>query len=175
MNFKKQVQEWKDILLRGHDPKDLAEYTKQFHPREAAVRDGAIALTRTVQDKEAHKLLDQFIIADDMMSARYAHAYEVFVAGNGEFKAADALVRGRDRGLTDLPDKVVQRLGVWVQFTAATQQHAIRRSQIMALGIAGGFLLLMGTTVTVELPPSQPERVAGTGVSVPPTVREAYG
>ena len=31
VDFKKQVQEWKDILLRGHTPADLEKYTKNFH------------------------------------------------------------------------------------------------------------------------------------------------
>jgi methyl-accepting chemotaxis protein len=34
VDFKKRVQEWKDILLRGHNPNDLANYTKQFHEME---------------------------------------------------------------------------------------------------------------------------------------------
>src|SRR3954470_17198800 len=29
VNFKKKVQEWKDTLLRGHNPEDLAKYSKQ--------------------------------------------------------------------------------------------------------------------------------------------------
>src|SRR5271167_3060312 len=50
VDFKKQVQEWKDILLRGHTPADLTKYTAQFHDKETAVRSGAQALARTVQD-----------------------------------------------------------------------------------------------------------------------------
>jgi hypothetical protein len=43
------VQEWKDILLRGHNADDLlAHYTKQFHDKETQVRAeaGALALAR---------------------------------------------------------------------------------------------------------------------------------
>jgi hypothetical protein len=110
VNFKKEVQEWKDTLLRGHKAADLAKYGKQFREQEAAVRAGAVALSQTVEDQEAHKLLVQFIAADDVMSAKYKRAYDVYVAGNADFKAADALVRGQDRAPTDLFDKVVQRL-----------------------------------------------------------------
>lgn len=144
VNFKKQVQEWKDILLRGHNPEDLAKYTKQFHAKETAVRDGAAALAKTVQDDEARQLLIQFVAADDVMSAKYQKAYDAYVAGGADFKAADKLVRGQDRAPTDLFDKVVKRLETRVQTTIAVQQQAARRNQLIALGVSGGLLALLG-------------------------------
>jgi hypothetical protein len=36
VSFKKQVQEWKDILLRGADPQQLAKYRAQFDEQETA-------------------------------------------------------------------------------------------------------------------------------------------
>jgi len=144
VNFKKEVQEWKDTLLRGHNPTDLATYSAQFRAQEALVRAGAVALAATVQDAEAHKLLLQFVAADDAMNAKYQSAYEVFVAGNADFKAADALVRGQDRAPTNLFDKVVQRLDARVQSTVAAQQQSVRRNQSLALGISGGLLALFG-------------------------------
>jgi methyl-accepting chemotaxis protein len=144
VNFKKEVQEWKDTLLRGHDPKDLAKYSKQFHEKEIAVRSGAVALAKTVQDAQAQKLLAQFVAADDVMSAKYARAYAVYVAGNADFKAADKLVRGQDRAPTDLFDKVVERLETRVQTTVAAQQSSVRRNQTLALTVSGGLLFLFG-------------------------------
>lgn len=144
VNFKKEVQEWKDTLLRGHKPADLAKYGKQFREQEAAVRAGAVALSQTVEDQEAHKLLVQFIAADDVMSAKYKRAYDVYVSGNADFKAADALVRGQDRAPTDLFDKVVQRLDARVKSTVAAQQLSVRRNQSLALGISAGLLSLLG-------------------------------
>jgi methyl-accepting chemotaxis protein len=144
VNFKKEVQEWKDTLLRGHNAKDLAKYSKQFHEKEATVRSGAISLASSVQDEGAHNLLVKFVAADDVMSAKYHRAYAVYVAGNADFKAADTLVRGQDREPTDLFDKVVARLQARVQTTIAAQQSSVRQNEAVALGIACGLLLLLG-------------------------------
>jgi methyl-accepting chemotaxis protein len=144
VNFKKEVQEWKDTLLRGHTPKDLATYSKQFRDKEVEVRRGAAALAKTVHDEQARQLLVQFVTADDVMSAKYQRAYEVYVAGHADFKAADQLVRGQDRAPTDLFDKVVQRLDAKVQSTIAAQQQSARRNQTIALAFSGALLFLLG-------------------------------
>jgi methyl-accepting chemotaxis protein len=145
VNFKKEVQEWKDILLRGHTPADLAKYTRQFHEREGAVRNGAITLAKTVHDDDARRLLAQFVAADEVMSGKYQVAYQAYLAGNADFKAADKLVRGQDRAPTDLFDKVVQRLDARVHTTIATQQQSARQNQTLALGVSAGLLILLGT------------------------------
>ena len=85
-----------------------------------------------------------YIAADDVMSAKYARAYDVYVAGNADFKAADKLVRGQDRAPTDLFDKVVQRLDARVKTTVAAQQLSVHRNQTLALGISAGLLCLLG-------------------------------
>src|SRR5471032_738143 len=38
IEFKKQVQEWKDILLRGNDPANFDKYTKAFATRSQNTR-----------------------------------------------------------------------------------------------------------------------------------------
>ncbi|HEY1876952.1 MAG TPA: hypothetical protein VGG66_05755, partial [Rhizomicrobium sp.] len=122
----------------------LAKYSKQFHNEQAAVRAGAVALSQTVEDEEAHSLLVKFIDADDVMNAKYQRAYDVYVAGNADFKAADKLVRGQDRAPTDLFDKVVQRLDARVKSTVAAQQLTVRKNQTLALSISAGLLFLLG-------------------------------
>lgn len=144
VNFKKEVQEWKDTLLRGHTPKDLKTYWGHFLKKEVEVRTGAVALENTVQDREAKALLARFVAADIVMSAKYHKAYGVYVAGNADFKAADKIVRGQDRPPTDLFDKVVTRLQDRVQTTIAAQQASVRFNRNLALGVAGGLLGLFG-------------------------------
>jgi methyl-accepting chemotaxis protein len=144
VDFKKQVQEWKDILLRGQNPVDLANYTKQFHDMEANVSDGAMTLDTHVRDTEAKQLLEQFLAADDELNQKYQTAYEAYVAGNADFKTADEIVRGQDRAPTDLFDKVVLRLNTVVEESVKTQTKASADGLKLALGIAGGLLLLVG-------------------------------
>src|SRR6266540_5343191 len=38
LNFKKQVQEWKDLLLRGGTPADYDKYYQSFEKQEAATQ-----------------------------------------------------------------------------------------------------------------------------------------
>ena len=144
VNFKKEVQEWKDILLRGHTPSDLLKYTKQFHDKQAVVLAGASALAKAVQDSEAKSLLDQFVSSDAVLNAKYESAYQVYINGNADFKAADKMVRGQDRAPTDLFDKLVARLQSRVQATIAAQQKAVHQMRNWALIVSGGLLAFFG-------------------------------
>src|SRR5437879_2033521 len=48
VTFKTQVQEWKDVLLRGKDPARLDKHWNAFARQEAAVDDKAKALLATL-------------------------------------------------------------------------------------------------------------------------------
>ena len=43
IRFKQQVQEWKDVLLRGHDPAALDKYWTNFTRKEKEVADSVRA------------------------------------------------------------------------------------------------------------------------------------
>lgn len=143
VDFKKQVQEWKDILLRGHTPEDLTKYSKLFKDAEARVHGNAVALSRQVKDPEAARLLGEFIARHDVLGKKYQEAYDLFVNHDFDFKTADHMVRGMDRQPTDLFDQVVARLAVTVGEAVTQQQKSASRKQSLALGITGGCLLLL--------------------------------
>jgi CHASE3 domain sensor protein len=128
VDFKKQVQEWKDILLRGRSPEDLAKYTQQFHSQETQVRQGAKNLAQTVQDSSARELLFQFLVAHETMGQKYEAAYNSYVSGNSDFKTADKMVRGQDREATDLFDQVVSRLNDSMELSIAAQKLQFERA-----------------------------------------------
>src|SRR5436190_1539803 len=61
VDFKTQVQEWKNILLRGQDPHDLEKYRRSFFEHENRVREGARELRRAVADPGVTAALDDFL------------------------------------------------------------------------------------------------------------------
>jgi methyl-accepting chemotaxis protein len=143
VEFKKQVQEWKDILLRGHDSDDLAKYTKQFHEEEARVRDNALALGGLVQDPEAKRLIGEFIAGHETLGRKYQEAYQMYVGSGFDFKAADKIVRGMDRPPTTLFDGVVARLTAQVEQSARAQRALASHKQMLALAITGGIFAVL--------------------------------
>lgn len=151
VSFKKQVQEWKDILLRGHTPADLAKYTGQFHEEQARVRNGATTLAAEVQDPACRELLNQFLAAHRTLDEQYQAAYQAYVGSDYDFKLADRMVRGQDRAPTDLFDSVVARLNDDVAASVAAQGRAVERARNLALGLSGGLLLGLGVVGVVTV------------------------
>jgi len=143
VEFKKQVQEWKDILLRGHEPGDLAKYTQQFHDEEARVRDNALALGGLVHDPEAKRLIGEFIAGHEALGRKYEEAYRTYVGGGFDFKAADRIVRGMDRPPTTLFDGVVARLTAEAEESARAARALASHKQMLALAITGGIFAVL--------------------------------
>jgi hypothetical protein len=149
VTFKKQVQEWKNVLLRGKDSSQLAKYRKGFSEEEAAVRNAATELRRAAKDREALGLLDTFLEAHKAMGAKYATALDRFASvGGTDAAGADAMVKGQDRAPTDLIDKLVDRLRVVVNDRRAAEQAAVTyRIWVTTVVLALVFTCLVGLTV----------------------------
>ena len=126
VNFKKQVQEWKDILLRGYDPKDLAKYTNQFHERASDALKLATGLRNSIADPAERKPVEDFVQAFGVMRDKYEAALVVFVKNNGNNPHdVDKLVKGQDRAATDLLDKVVALMSKRTTAALASEKEAV--------------------------------------------------
>jgi len=101
-NFKKQVQEWKDVLLRGSDPAALDKHWTGFKSMESKVQDQTKELISHTSDAKAHELLVNFNTAHTEMGSKYSSGFDIFKNSKFDSKAGDTAVKGMDRAPTEL-------------------------------------------------------------------------
>lgn len=123
VGFKTQVQEWKNVLLRGHDPEDLARYSAAFHDRENAVAEHLQQLRdRAGQLGLATASVERLIAMHAELRGRYAIALRSFDPANSQAsRQVDRSVRGMDRALNEGFDTQVEE----VRDLAATRREAV--------------------------------------------------
>jgi methyl-accepting chemotaxis protein-1 (serine sensor receptor) len=101
-DFKKQVQEWKDLLLRGTDPAALDKHWGNFETQERKVRERGQALQARLADTKARDLVEQFLKAHQTMGADYRKGLQAFRESGYDSKVGDRIVKGMDRAPTEL-------------------------------------------------------------------------
>lgn len=109
--FKVQIQEFKNVLIRGHNPEAMAKYSKAFVTEGEKVQAklaAAIAIAKKTDDGTADKL-EQLAQAHRTMTAAYMEGIKAFDPTDPEtYKKIDAMVKGKDRdvqaGMSKLMD-----------------------------------------------------------------------
>jgi methyl-accepting chemotaxis protein/methyl-accepting chemotaxis protein-1 (serine sensor receptor) len=145
LTFKKQVQEWKDLLLRGYEVSALKNYGDAFHKQEKSVVQLTSQLRAALPDDEAKAVMDQFKSAHQEMTRKYDAALKIFTEASGQNPhEADAMVKGMDRAPTDLIDKLVELLGRHSE----EQRHSVRIESIL---LALAPLALMALILTFSV------------------------
>ena len=140
VNFKKQVQAWKDTLLRGKDDASLAKYGQEFHSLAADVQQASSTLDSQISDEEARAGLENFAQQHELLDSQYEAALASYVKDR-EFARADMAVKGKDRPPTDTLDKVVDRL-VKLSASVPAEVAARLRHEQMVLSVVLALLWL---------------------------------
>jgi hypothetical protein len=101
-DFKTQVQEWKDLLLRGRDPADYKTYRGHFEKSEADVRVELAAAQSQLSDLGLDSAPVARLLSDhEELGAAYRRDLARYRPEDPGFPfAADAAVRGIDRKLS---------------------------------------------------------------------------
>ena len=155
-HFKTQVQEWKNILLRGNDSANFDRYLKQFGEEETRVQE---YLAAAEQGMSASGLaIDgvRKLLADHVaMGGRYRSALEQFDRNDPDAgKVVDKLVRGMDRdasaGMASIVSEIEAHFAerVDAQIAQAEARYESARNIFVALS-ATGLLLIIGLCVAV--------------------------
>ena len=136
VNFKKQVQAWKDILIRGKDDAALAKYKSEFHKLADQVQSDSSTLASTCRDAQARSGLESFQHQHELLDSQYESALSDFTAGR-DLSLADTAVKGKDRPPTDTLDQVAARLTDLAASVPAAEALRLNREQtVMKVALA---------------------------------------
>ena len=148
VNFKTQVQEWKNILLRGRQPEDFSRYLASFEQRETAVQNGLAS----VKAQFASLGLDAGN-NDTLANVHLAlgSGYRAALASSqrddpASAFAVDAAVRGRDRQLGD----DIDALAAHVADIAAKELQAAAEASAALYASLRKAVLIIGTLAVLS-------------------------
>lgn len=145
-DFKTQVQEWKNVLLRGGDTASLDKYWSGFEAEERKVQAGAETLRGRIQEPKAKELTAQFLAAHREMGIAYRKGLQAFKDSNFDSKAGDKTVKGMDRAPTELLTQAAHEIATAAHETgkhaSISARNAIAASLIaVALAIVATMIL----------------------------------
>ncbi len=131
--FKEQVQEWKNVLLRGKDPEKLTKHWSAFEKKEQEISAGAKHLQDILSDPQAHENVGKFAAAHALMGQQYRKGLEIFKAAEFASDKGDASVAGMDREPTQLLTEASDVLAKNVVTISASAIAAGKQAQILSL------------------------------------------
>ncbi|MBT9462501.1 methyl-accepting chemotaxis protein [Hydrogenophaga sp.] len=154
-DFKTQVQEWKNTLLRGKDDKQRDRYWSAFQKKEGEIAATAARLQASLPPGEAQQLVSQFLQAHAAMGEGYRKGFSAFSGAGFDAAVGDEAVKGMDRAPSDLIDKAVGKIAERSEAEAVAAAAASQRASALSLGLmliatlAGiGAAVLIGRSIT---------------------------
>ena len=167
--FKVQVQEWKDTLLRGKDPKQLDKYWNGFQEQERIVGETSQKLKEQLPPGEALSLVERFAQAHAAMGQSYRKGFEAFKAANFDSTTGDIAVKGIDREPAQLLNEAGARIEASTQAAVAHATEKAHQATVISLGlmfaacvlgVVGGVLLARSIVRPIEAAVRVAETVA---------------
>jgi methyl-accepting chemotaxis protein I, serine sensor receptor len=132
-NFKIQVQEWKNVLLRGKDAEKLEKHWKSFEKEERAVASEAEALQLGLAAGKAKDLLGDFSAAHKKLGEGYRKGLAAFKESDADAAVGDKAVAGIDRAPTETLNQAVEEIVQLTQSASLAADARAKSSMVTAL------------------------------------------
>ncbi|WP_158162226.1 methyl-accepting chemotaxis protein [Grimontia hollisae] len=141
IEFKRQVQEWKNVLIRGSDDGKREKYWGRFQEQESKIQALGRELVPLLNDSpEQTSQANDFLRSHKKMGADYRRGFNDFVNANYNHTAGDKAVSGIDREpsarldeLSNVLSKSAEKHGQILQSTA---RELVKISIISVTGIS---------------------------------------
>lgn len=144
--FKTQVQEWKNVLIRGASPDQLDKYWQRFEEREAFIQGRLGDLIPRIEVPKAKSLMTDFRDAHRDMGRDYRKGLDTFRSSGFEVAAGDQAVAGIDRN----PARLIDDAAAAVRSHSQAQAKALNKTVEARSLIFAGLLIasiVVGTIV----------------------------
>jgi len=167
--FKTQVMEWKNTLLRGEDSRKRELHWNAFQASENRVADAAKALAPQLVDGSERAALQKFVDAHTQMAQGYRKGFEAFQSLGFVASAGDADVADIDQGpaklLGELSRQVADSSAAIAQQAAQDARRALVSSLVAlalvsALGVFAGWVLTRSVVGPLRVAVSLANKVA---------------
>ena len=133
--FRAQVQEWKNVLIRGNDPAMLEKHLKAFKDNGAQVQTLATQLADGIDDPDAAKIAREFVQQHAALQANYLDALEAFAESGYDTHVGDAAVQGMDREPTRVLESLIDRTKTLADAAVLKTSQDARRGLVVAAAL----------------------------------------
>lgn len=153
--FKGQVQEWKNVLIRGSDPANLEKYWGRFEEQEKKIQSmGQTLLTHLTRQNEVD-LLKNFLSAHKKMGQDYRQGLADFKAANYDVLSGDLAVKGIDRTPSKLLSDAVSSIQSEGQTHADDIENEVASATVISASLLFGSIIIFAAislyTVNIAL------------------------
>lgn len=143
-DFKTQVQEWKNVLLRGHTEQGRDRHWRAFQALESKIQNDLSTLLAQLPAGESRDLVRQFQASHQQMGGAYRQGLQAYVSAGSDPVAGDEGVRGIDRE----PSRLIAQAAEMVRNEALAEAHGLAergRSQTLLVGSLLMLAIILGT------------------------------
>lgn len=144
--FKTQVQEWKNVLIRGKDPQALEKYWTAFQSQEQEVQAALAALVELEGlPAQVRSEVEALRAEHRGLGQAYRSGYQTFVASGLDHQAGDLAVKGVDRATAEQMSTLVAELRQDADQQAEVIEKQANRAVVVGtvLMIAAGIVLTL--------------------------------
>ncbi len=142
--FRLQVQEWKNVLIRGSDEALRTRHLAAFDSQGSKTAALAKALAGS-DDADTARLAARFLAQHTALQKDYHGALEAFAASGYSPLQGDALVRGKDRALATTLDALGRQTAQVAEHALTSRSEQARRTLVIcAVLTALAAAVLMG-------------------------------
>lgn len=150
VHLKAQVQEYKNILMRGQNPDSFEKHLSNFNQEEDAVRQELNSLLVLTKDRGMDtKKIELALQVHEHMGARYRETLSVFNPEDPmSYQVVDELVSGINREPTELIDDIVQQIE---EFSSKQVRQAVNYSNNLYKYIFTALIAVTAVSIVIAV------------------------